>query len=70
MTALAGATRVQIGPFRELRMKRPRHVELRIIMTALAGPTQVLMGPFRQLRMKRDTRLVDIRMKSDTRLVE
>ena len=34
---------MQIGPFRELRMKK----------TALAGATQVQIGPFRELRMRK-----------------
>ena len=79
-TALAGATQVQIGPFRELRMKKTAphgikdksdtgHMELRMTKTALAGARQVLMGPFRGLRIKRP-RHVEIKDENDMRHME
>ena len=45
MTALAGATRVQIGPFRRLRMKKTAPRGLRMTKTAPRG-----------LRMKKTAR--------------
>ena len=49
MTALAGATRVQIGPFRELRMKK----------TALGGIKDHNDTRQVELRMKSDTRQLE-----------
>ena len=53
-----------MGPFSEIRTKRPRHVDLRTKKTAPRGSTKdekdraswsetVLMGPFREIRTKK-----------------
>ena len=68
-----------MGPFRGLRTKRPRHVDLRtekdraswilfgkirMKKTAPAGVRAVVMGPFRGLRTKRP-RHMDLRTEKD-----
>ena len=64
-TAPAGVRAVVMGPFRGLRTKRPRHVDLRMKKkTAPAGVRPVDMGPFRGLRTKRP-RHADLRTEKD-----
>ena len=55
-----------MGPFSEIRTKRPRHVDLlRTKKTAPAGARAVVMGTFREIRMKKTVPRGSVKDKKD-----